>query len=110
VGAGAKVLGNLQIGHNVRIGAGSVVLDMPSDCTVVGVPGRIVYQAGEKVDPLGRRLPDAEAEVIGLSLTGLRCWNNRCRISSDRLSGCPHSSSDRNHLSCRLRDRAVEHF
>jgi len=50
VGAGAKVLGNLQIGH-VRIGAGSVVLQRHSDCTVVGVPGRIVYQAGEKVDP-----------------------------------------------------------
>ena len=39
VGAGAKVLGNLQIGNNVRIGAGSVVLrDVPSDCTVVGIP------------------------------------------------------------------------
>lgn len=34
VGAGAKVLGNIQIGENVRIGAGSVVLrDVPSDCT-----------------------------------------------------------------------------
>ncbi|MEM9448387.1 MAG: serine O-acetyltransferase [Cyanobacteria bacterium P01_E01_bin.6] len=68
VGAGAKVLGNLQIGNDVRIGAGSVVLrDVPSDCTVVGVPGRIVYRSGEKVDPLDHGLlPDSEARVIRL--------------------------------------------
>jgi serine O-acetyltransferase len=66
VGAGAKVLGNLLIGTNVRIGAGSVVLrDVPSDCTVVGVPGRIVYRSGERVEPLEHgRLPDSEAQVI----------------------------------------------
>lgn len=70
VGAGAKVLGNLQIGSNVRVGAGSVVLrDVPSDCTVVGVPGRIVYRAGEKTGPLEHgRLPDSEAQVIRLLL------------------------------------------
>ena len=45
VGAGAKVLGNIKIGNNVRIGAGSVVVeDVPDDCTVVGIPGRIVQQ------------------------------------------------------------------
>ncbi|WP_416676609.1 serine O-acetyltransferase [Egbenema bharatensis] len=66
VGAGAKVLGNLQIGDNVRIGAGSVVLrDVPSDCTVVGVPGRVVYRSGVRVDPLDHgHLPDSEAQVI----------------------------------------------
>jgi serine O-acetyltransferase len=66
VGAGAKVLGNLLIGDNVRIGAGSVVLrDVPSDCTVVGIPGRVVYRAGEKVEPLEHgKLPDSEAQVI----------------------------------------------
>jgi serine O-acetyltransferase len=66
VGAGAKVLGNLLIGNNVRIGAGSVVLrDVPSDCTVVGIPGRIVYKSGVRVDPLEHNnLPDSEAAVI----------------------------------------------
>ncbi|HEY9834226.1 MAG TPA: serine O-acetyltransferase [Stenomitos sp.] len=66
VGAGSKVLGNIQIGHNVRIGAGSVVLrDVPADCTVVGVPGRIIYRAGVRVDPLEHgNLPDSEATVI----------------------------------------------
>jgi serine O-acetyltransferase len=66
VGAGAKVLGNLYIGNDVRIGAGSVVLrDVPSDCTVVGVPGRIIYRSGVRVNPLEHgQLPDSEAAVI----------------------------------------------
>jgi serine O-acetyltransferase len=66
VGAGAKVLGNIQLGNNVRIGAGSVVLrEVPSDCTVVGIPGRIVYRSGERVEPLDHaRLPDSEAMAI----------------------------------------------
>jgi serine O-acetyltransferase len=66
VGTGAKVLGNIEIGNNVRIGAGSVVLrDVPADCTVVGVPGRIIYRSGVRVAPLEHsNLPDSEAQVI----------------------------------------------
>jgi serine O-acetyltransferase len=66
VGAGSKVLGNILIGNNVRIGASSVVLrDVPSDCTVVGVPGRVVYRSGVRVNPLEHgNLPDSEANVI----------------------------------------------
>ncbi len=45
VGSGAKILGNIEIGDNSRIGAGSVVVDsVPENSTVVGVPGRIVRQ------------------------------------------------------------------
>lgn len=66
VGAGAKVLGNIQIGNDVRIGAGSVVLrDVPSHCTVVGIPGRVVFRSGAKVSPLEHgQLPDSEANAI----------------------------------------------
>ncbi len=43
VGAGAKILGPISIGERVRVGANSVVVkNVPADCTVVGVPGRIV--------------------------------------------------------------------
>lgn len=43
ISAGAKVLGSFEIGSNTKIGAGSVVLSpVPDNCTVVGVPGRIV--------------------------------------------------------------------
>ncbi len=45
LGAGAKVLGDIEIGENSRVGAGSVVIDnVPADCTVVGIPGRVVHQ------------------------------------------------------------------
>ena len=45
IGAGAKILGNITIGDNTRVGAGSVVVeDVPEHCTVVGIPGRIVQQ------------------------------------------------------------------
>ncbi|WP_445302098.1 serine O-acetyltransferase [Microcoleus sp. K5-D4] len=66
VGAGAKVLGNIQIGNNVRIGAGSVVLrDVPSDCTVVGIPGRIISRKKQVEDALNSQgLPDLEAQAI----------------------------------------------
>ncbi|WP_294923980.1 serine O-acetyltransferase [uncultured Paracoccus sp.] len=47
IGAGAKVLGNIRIGHNSRIAAGSVVLaEVPPCKTVAGVPARIVGDAG----------------------------------------------------------------
>ncbi|MBW4629590.1 MAG: serine O-acetyltransferase [Brasilonema octagenarum HA4186-MV1] len=67
VGAGAKVLGNIEIGDRVRIGAGSIVLrDVPPDSTVVGVPGRIVSRKqNEQLSPLEHaKLPDLEASVI----------------------------------------------
>lgn len=43
VGAGAKILGNIRIGHRASIGANAVVIcDIPDDCTAVGVPARII--------------------------------------------------------------------
>ena len=47
IGAGAKVLGNIKVGHCSRIAAGSVVLDEVPPCkTVAGIPARIVGEAG----------------------------------------------------------------
>ena len=66
VGAGAKVLGAINIGTNTRIGAGSVVVhDVDANCTVVGIPGRVIHQSGVRINPLAHSaLPDAEASVI----------------------------------------------
>jgi serine O-acetyltransferase len=66
VGAGAKVLGNITIGDRVRIGAGSVVLrDVPSDTTVVGIPGRVIRENNSTIDALAHgQVRDVEAEVI----------------------------------------------
>lgn len=67
VGAGALLLGNIEIGDRVRVGAGSVVLrSVPNDCTVVGVPGRVTRNHKEKVGKLlgAENFPDPEADVI----------------------------------------------
>ncbi len=51
VGTGAKILGNILIGDNSYIGANAVVIkDVPPNSTVVGIPGRITKQEGQKID------------------------------------------------------------
>ncbi|SHK50989.1 serine O-acetyltransferase EpsC [Tepidibacter formicigenes] len=51
ISAGAKVLGPIEIGDNSKIGANAVVLkDVPNNCTVVGIPARIVRKDGIRVD------------------------------------------------------------
>lgn len=68
VSAGAKVLGSITIGNNVIIGAGAVVINpVPADCTVVGVPGKIVKIKGERVlsDEFRRmNLPDPVNDLL----------------------------------------------
>ena len=68
VSAGAKILGSFTIGENSKIGAGSVVLEeIPPNCTVVGVPGRIVKRENQKVprsDMDQVHLPDPVLEDI----------------------------------------------
>jgi len=73
IGNNANVLGNITIGENSRVGAGSVVLsDVPPDSTVVGVPAHIVYRNGQRVlitdphdikDPLSDSLIALDARV-----------------------------------------------
>ena len=73
IGNNANVLGNVTIGENSRVGAGSVVLsDVPPNSTVVGVPAHIVYRNGERVlitdphdikDPLSDSLIALSARV-----------------------------------------------
>jgi len=69
VGAGAKILGPINIGDNVKIGAGSVVLrSIPQNSTVVGIPGKIVRRNGHKLTPSEQLahgdIPDVESRVI----------------------------------------------
>lgn len=68
VSAGAKILGSFTIGENSKIGAGSVVLEeVPPNCTVVGVPGRIVKRDNQKVPRIDMdqvHLPDPVKEDI----------------------------------------------
>ncbi len=53
IGAGAKVLGNILVGDNSYIGANAVVVkDVPANATVVGVPGHVTKQDGQRIDLL----------------------------------------------------------
>jgi serine O-acetyltransferase len=64
VGAGAQVLGNTVIGHDSVIGSSSVVLiDVPPNATVVGVPGRIVTRDGVRVQSAGASDESAEESL-----------------------------------------------
>jgi serine O-acetyltransferase len=90
VGGGAKILGNIIVGKNCRIGAGSVVLrNVPENSTVVGVPGHIVFREGKRVvitdpkqinDPLSEALASVASEV------------NKLRERVQRLEGTEHAT------------------
>jgi serine O-acetyltransferase len=65
IGTGAKVLGNIRIGDNVKVGAGSVVVHpVPDNSTVVGIPGRVVRIRPEGGNLDHGRLPDPEGQAI----------------------------------------------
>src|SRR6201987_1618028 len=74
VGGGAKILGDIIVGKNFRIGAGSVVLrNVPDNSTVVGVPGHIVFREGKRVvitDP--KQIADPLSEALALVATQVK--------------------------------------
>jgi serine O-acetyltransferase len=54
IGAGAKVIGPVRVGDRAKVGANAVVVrDVPADCTVVGVPAKIVRGPGVPAEPGG---------------------------------------------------------
>ena len=90
VAAGAKILGSFKVGDNSKIGAGSVVLsEVPPHSTVVGIPGRVVYRFGQKVDAgndvldpdnlAHNNLPDPVEEM-------LRCLQQHLSRLDDRVT------------------------
>jgi serine O-acetyltransferase len=77
VGAGAKILGGFTIGAGSRIGAGSVVVrEVPENSVVVGVPGRVTYRDGQRVqgeiDLNQVDLPDPLARTVEHLLDRIR--------------------------------------
>ena len=78
VGAGAKILGGIRIGDNVKVGANSVVLkSVPANSTVTGVPARVIKMEGNRLpeatmdhinlpDPIADRFLALEQEIIEL--------------------------------------------
>jgi len=65
IGAGAKVLGNITIGKNSRVGANSVVVkDVPDDSTAVGTPARVVIKGRDKSKLSHNKIPDINKELF----------------------------------------------
>jgi len=113
VGAGAKILGPISIGARVRIGANSVVVkDVPADCTVVGVPGRIVdTRAGGARPENGisldhNLLPDPVAKSIA-------CLIERIESMEKELAELRHEPPPADHeaecRTCSAGDLCCEH-
>jgi serine O-acetyltransferase len=90
VGGGARILGNIVVGKNCRIGAGSVVLrSVPPDSTVVGVPGHIVFREGKRVviiDP--KQINDPLSEALAAVATEV----NKLRERVQQLEGAEHKA------------------
>ncbi len=105
VGNNANILGNITIGENSRVGAGSVVLrDVPPDSTVVGVPAHIIYREGKRVlitdphdvkDPLSDALI-ALAERVQQLETRVECVDGQLmRVSPEHDAATILSNEDR---------------
>ena len=95
IGAGATVLGPVTIGHNSRIGSGSVVVSpVPAHSTVVGIPGRIVEGEAARreahahiIDLDHARLPDPIVKAIGGLAEYIQKLEKRIDELSDRQGG-----------------------
>ncbi|QEK11144.1 serine O-acetyltransferase [Crassaminicella thermophila] len=79
ISSGAKVLGPFKVGDNSKIGSGSVVLkEVPPNCTVVGVPGRIVIKDNVKIQSMHK--PEIDLDQIHLPdpiMQELECLRKR---------------------------------
>lgn len=85
ISSGAKVLGPFKIGDNSKIGAGAVVLEeVPPNCTVVGIPGKIVRRFNQKPQDLNQLdMPDPIA-------VELECLRRRLVLMEHRLKQMEH--------------------
>ena len=83
IGVGATVLGNITIGTGSRVGGGAVVVNnVPPNCTVVGVPGRIVVREGARVDVVDLHHEDLPDPVVEM----FRCIQHRIDRVDARLT------------------------
>jgi serine O-acetyltransferase len=98
VGLGSKVLGAIELGDNVRIGAGSVVLhSVPANCAAVGVPARVVRSPSPETQTRERveSLPDPEGDTIRALQERLAALETRFSALERRASspGVPGTGS-----------------
>lgn len=87
ISAGAKVLGPVVIGEGCKVGAGSVVLkDVPPQCTIVGVPGRVVKMHGVRYNDMDQKLPDPILEEFARLNKRITTLEKQLGVESCRYS------------------------
>ena len=92
IGVGATVLGNITVGRGSKVGGGAVVVNnVPSNCTVVGVPGRIVVREGARVDLVDLHHEDLPDPVVEM----FKCIQHRvdridARLTADEVEVSGH--------------------
>ena len=99
VSAGAKLLGSFTVGENSKIGAGSVVLnEVPPNCTVVGVPGRVVKRKDVKLPRMDMdqgHLPDpVQEDLKNLRLENSALVNRVIELEAE-LKNCRKNCGDK---------------
>ena len=104
IGMGAKILGDVVVGRNARIGANAVVTrDVPADSTAVGIPARVVKRGDVYVRPETARpvvmdatlnQTDPDGEVIGKLLAELEALRHRVRQLENKPANAHGSSND----------------
>jgi serine O-acetyltransferase len=101
IGAGAKILGAIAIGDNVKVGANSVVMkDVPACCTVIGIPGRVVLSKGVKIqNPRGIDLEQPMIDPVGKAINCLTerldaLEHNQRKVIIPEKEGCSHCEAD----------------
>jgi serine O-acetyltransferase len=112
IGAGATVLGPVTIGHNCRIGSGSVVVStVPPHSTVVGIPGRVVEGEAVRreaqahiIDLDHARLPDPIAKAIGTLADYIQKLEKRVDELSDRQGGLEEKTAEESEVLNRVKE------
>lgn len=91
IGSGAKVLGPFTVGKDSKIGSNSVVVkEVPENCSVVGIPGRVVMQQEQKLererpDLEHGNMPDPEAKAISCLFDQIRALEKKVEDLTGRL-------------------------
>lgn len=87
IGAGAKILGPITVGHGAKVAAGAVVLcDVAPNATVVGVPGKVMRIDGERVDDMDQiHIPDPVAQAIAQNQEKIAALAQKMNELEERL-------------------------
>lgn len=89
IGAGAKVLGDIIIGHNCRIGSNSVVVrPVPDDSTAVGIPARVITKGRDKNPMAHNKIPDINKELFAYLF-------KRIKVLEDAMISCDKTTCNK---------------